>query len=250
VESSQWRGFVRVGLPVAIAMLSLLALLAVVPHWLTAPCFAEAAGMGPSDRPAGGQVAGPAVLDSSSTSPTLQLLAFQSSEGGYLFTARLSGALSHTQYVISSYHHTDVDYPQRAVTVTTDGAGVASARVWSRCTYQAVPTGYVFASLGQSGVFQAESNHLDCPALQTVAGFGSHLVADPADDDWVYRPSPSGPGSVRIWVRDAAGRTGLTGTVRIRSTRAGYEIPEQPLADERGGLYSYVGHPFDTESIL
>jgi hypothetical protein len=221
-------------------MASLLTLLTVVPHWLAAPRFAEAAGVGPSDRAADGQAVGLAVLESSGISPTLQLLAFQPSEEGYLFAARLSNALSHTQYVISSYHHTDIDYPQHAVTVTTDGAGVASARVWSRCKYQDVPTGYVFASLGQSGVFQAESNHLDCPALQTVAGFGSHLVADPADDDWVYRPSPPGPGSVRIWVRDAAGRAGLTGTVRIRSTQAGYALPERPLADEGGGLYSFV----------
>jgi hypothetical protein len=220
--------------------LSLLALLTVVPLWLAAPRFAEAAGVGPSDRAADGQAAGLAVLEPGGISPTLQLLAFQPSGGGYLFTARLGGALSHTQYVISSYHHTDIDYPQHAVTVTTDGAGVASARVWSRCTVQVVPTGYVFASLGQSGVFQAESNHLDCPALQTIAGFGSHLVADPADDDWVYRPSPPGPGSVRIWVRAAAGRTGLTGTVRIRSTQVGYALSEQPLADEGGGLYSYV----------
>jgi hypothetical protein len=240
VESSQWRGFVRVGLPVVIAMASLLALLAVVPHWLAAPRFAEAAGVGPSDRATDRQAAGLAALEPGGISSTLQLLAFQPSEVGYLFTARLSGALSHTQYVISSYHHTDIDYPQHAVTVTTDGAGVASASVWSRCSYQGVLTGSLFAKLVQSGSFEAESNHLDCPALQTVAGFGSHLVADPADDDWVYRPSPPGPGSVRIWVRDAAGRTGLTGTIRIRSTQAGYEIPERPLADEGGGLYSFV----------
>jgi len=221
-------------------MSSLLALLTVVPHWLAAPRFAEAARVGPSDRAADGPATGHAILGLNEVSPTLQLLAFQPSEEGYLFAARLSNALSHTQYVISSYHHTDIDYPQHAVTVTTDGAGVASARVWSRCMYQGVLTGYVFASLGQSGVFQAESNHLDCPALQTVASFGSHLVADPADDDWVYRPSPPGPGSVRIWVRAAAGRTGLTGTVRIRSTQAGYAPPEQPLTDEGGGLYSYV----------
>lgn len=196
--------------------------------------------MGPSDRAADGQAFGLAALEPGDISPTLQLLAFQPSAGGYLFTTRLSGALSHTQYVISSYHHTDIDYPQHAVTVTTDGAGVASARVWSRCTYQAVPTGYVFVNLGQSGVFQAESNHLDCPALQTVAGFGSHLFGDSSNDDWIYPASPPGADSVRIWVRDAAGRTGLTGALRIRSTQAGYALPEQPLVDEGGGLYSYL----------
>jgi hypothetical protein len=246
VESSQWRGFVRVGLPVAIAMSSLLTLLTVVPHWLAAPRFAEAAGVGPSDRATDVPATDHAILGLNEVSPTLQLLAFQPSEGSYLFTVRLSGALSHTQYVISSYHHTDIDYPQHAVTVTTDGAGVASARVWSRCAYEDVLTGYVFAKLVQSGPFEAESNHLDCPALQTVAGFGSHLVADPADDDWVYRPSPPGPGSVRIWVRDAAGRTGLTGTFRIRSTLAGYALPERagrlrqaerPSGEGMGGLW-------------
>ena len=45
MESSQWRGFVRAGLPVAIAMSSLLALLTVVPLLLAAPRFAEAAGV-------------------------------------------------------------------------------------------------------------------------------------------------------------------------------------------------------------
>jgi len=240
MASGQWRGLVRVVLPVAIATLSLFTLLTVVPLLLAAPRFAEAAGVGPSDRSADGPAFGLAVLEPGGISPTLQLLAFQPSEGGYLFTARLSEALPRTQYVISSYHHTDIDYPQHAVTVTTDGAGVASARVWSRCTYQAVPTGYVFASLGQSGVFQAESNHLDCPSLQTVSAFGSHLVADQDDDDWVYRPSPPGPDGVRIWVRDSVRRAGLTGTVRIRSTRAGYLLPEQPLADEGCGLYSYA----------
>jgi len=133
----------------------------------------------------------------------------------------------------SSYHHTDIDYPQDAVTITTDSDGVASARVWSRCKVGDILSGTVFARLEQAGVFQAESNHLACPSLQTVGDFGSHLVADPANDDWIYRPSPPGPDSIRIWVLDAAGRPALTGTIGIRSAEAGYWLPDQPLDDER-----------------
>jgi uncharacterized repeat protein (TIGR01451 family) len=174
------------------------------------------------------------------SSPTLQLLAFQPSADGYFFTVRLSSALSHTQYVISSYHHTDIEYWQDAVIVTSDSAGVASARVWSRCTVGDILTGTVFVQLEQAGVFQAESNHLDCSSLQIIDDFGSHLVADPINDDWIYRPSPPGPDSIRIWVRDAAGRSELTGTIRIHSTKAGYWLSEQPLVDEGTGLYSYA----------
>ena len=239
MRSSQWRGFVRVALPAAIGVVSFAALLTVVPLLFAEPFLAEAAGAGLSDRAADGPATGHAVPGLNGVSPTLQLVAFQPSDGGYLFTARLSGAVSHTQYVISSYHHTDVDYPQDAVTVTTDGAGVASASVWSRCTVQDVLTGYVFARLEQAGALRAESNRLDCPALQTVAAFGSHLAGDPADDDWVYRLSPPGPDTVRVWVRDGAGRSGLAGTVRVRSAWAGYSLPEQPLVDEGGGLYGY-----------
>ena len=235
MKSGPWVSFVRAALPAVAGVLGLVALMTVVPLW-----SAGAAGAGLPGRIDDAPGDCPALLNLSGVSPTLQLLAFQPSEGGYLFTARISGALSHTQYVVSSYHHTDIDYPQHAITVTTDGAGLASARVWSRCTYQDVLTGTVFARLGQSGVFQAESNRLECPSLQTIADFGSHLICDVFNNDWVYRTSPPGPDRVRIWVRDAAGRTGLTGTVRIRSTQAGYELPEQPLADEGGGLYSYV----------
>lgn len=173
-----------------------------------------------------------------SMSPSLQLLGFQPSGDGYLFTVRLGNALSHTQYVITSYHHTDIDYPQSAITVTTDSAGVASARVWSRCRHQGVLTGTVFAQLQQSGMLRARSNQLSCPALRTVGDFGSHLTAQPANDDWIYRPSPPGPDRIRIWVRDAAGQAGLTGAVNIRSA-GGYSLPERPLADEGGGLYSF-----------
>jgi hypothetical protein len=111
--------------------------------------------------------------------------------------------------------------------------------VWSRCTYQSVLTGYVFVKLEQASVFQVESNHLDCPALQTIGEFGSHLTTQPANDDWIYRPSPPGPDSVRIWARDATGQAGLTGTIRILSA-GGYLLPEQPLTDKGDGLYSYV----------
>jgi hypothetical protein len=171
-------------------------------------------------------------------SPTLELVAFQPAQDEYLFTVRLRHALSDTQYVITTYHHTDIDYPQRVVTVTTDGAGMASAKIWSRCTYQDVLTGTVFAQLALSGVFQVDSNHLDCPALKTIGDFGSHLIQEPANNDWIYRPSPPGPTTMRVWVRDAQDRSGLTGTIRIDSA-GGYELEEQGLVDEGNGLYAY-----------
>jgi hypothetical protein len=243
MESSPWRGLARTLLSVGIGLLTFVALLATLQLLLTGLSAREAAAAGPAkrsgsdfDTPSTGQ----AIPHLNGISPTLQLLAFQPSAGEYLFTVRLSNALVHTQYVITSYHHTDIDYPQRVVTVTTDSAGVASARVWSRCTYQSLLTGTVFAQVGQAGVFRAESNHLDCPALQTVGDFGSHLTTQSANDDWIYRPSPPGPEGVRIWVRDAAGRAGLTGTISIHSPKAGYSLPEQPLADEGDGLYSYT----------
>jgi len=170
---------------------------------------------------------------------TFQLLAFQPSEDGYLFTARFSELLPHTQYVISSYHHTDIDYWQDAVTVTTDSAGVASAKVWSRCTVSDTLTGTVFARLEQNGLFQTESNHLDCPALQTIEDFGSHLATDASNDDWVYRISPPASDNIGLWVLDAAGRAGLSGTITIRSA-GGYLLDEQALTDAGDGLYSYI----------
>ena len=240
MKSSPQRGFTHITLSVVIGMLSLLALLTAMSLLLTGPSFAKMARVEPSDRTNGMLSPDQATPGLNGIPPTLQMLAFQPSESGYLFTIRLSGAPSHTQYAISSYHHTDIDYWQNTVTVTTDISGVASARVWSRCTYQDTPTGYVFAQLEQAGVFQAESNHLDCPALRTIGDFRAHLVTDPANDDWIYRPSPPGPEGVRIWVRDADGQAGLAGTISILSAEAGYWLPEQPLNDEGDGLYSYV----------
>ena len=242
MESSKWRGFTRVALLVVIGMLGLVALLTTMSLLLAGPSFAEVAGVEPSDRADDMLPPGQAFPGLNGISPTLQLMAFQRPEEGYkfTFTVRLSDALSHTQYVISSYHHTDVDYWQAAVTVTTDISGLASAKVWSRCTYQDTPTGYVFAQLEQAGVFQAASNHLGCPSLQTIGDFGSHLVTDSANDDWIYRPSPPGSDTVRIWVRDADGQAGLTGTISICSAKVGYCLPEQSLVDEGAGLYDYM----------
>lgn len=240
MESSPYLGLTRTILSAVISVLSFAALLTTM-QLLTGLSSTEVTAAGPSDRISSHSTPSTshAIPHLNGLSPTLQLLAFQPSESGYLFTVRLSDALSHTQYTISSHHHTDIDYWQDAITVTTDSAGVASARVWSRCTYQSVLTGYVFAQLEQTGVFQAESNQLDCPALRTIGGFGSHLATQSANNDWIYRPSPPGPDSVRIWVRDAAGQAGLTGTIRILSA-GGYLLPEQPLTDEGDGLYSYV----------
>jgi len=243
VESSQRHGFTRVALAVVIGVLSFAALLATTPLLLAGPSFAKAVGVGPSDRAGDTLASGQSLPGLNGVSPTLQLLAFQRPpESGYLFTftVRLSSALSHTQYVITSYHHTDTDYWQDTVTVTTDSAGVASARVRSRCEVGDTLSGTVFARLEQAGVFQVASNRMDCSPLQTIADFGSHLADDSDNDDWIYRPSHPGPGSVRIWVRDGAGRAGLTGTIRICSTGAGYELPEQPLGDEESGVYTYT----------
>jgi len=238
VKSNQWHGFARAALAVVIGVLSCIALLTVMPLLLAGPSFAEAARVETPNRTDDMLATSHTLPGLNTISPTLQLLAFQPSESGYLFTVRLGDALSHTQYVISSYHHTDIDYWQHAVTITTDSAGVASARVWSRCKVGDILSGVVFVQLEQAGVFQVESNSLNCPSLQTITGFGSHLVADPANDDWIYRPSPPGPDNIRVWVRDAAERTGLTGTIRIRSTEAGYELPERPLGDEGDGVYT------------
>lgn len=240
MASSRWRGFTRAALSVIIGTLSFVTLVATMSLLLARSSFVGAVEAESSNRADDLLATSHALPGLNGVSPTLQLLAFQPSESGYLFTVRLSDALSHTQYVVSSYHHTDIDYWQNAVTVTTDSAGVASARVWSRCTYQDTLTGYVFAQSEQASAFQAESNQLDCPNLQTIGDFGSHLVADPTNDDWVYRPSPPGPDRIRIWVLDAAGRTGLTGTIGIRSAEAGYWLPDQPLDDEGDGLYDYV----------
>ena len=230
VKSNGFHRSFNVAVPIGIGLLGLAAL-------LLATSFADAAGGEMGDRREDAQANGH-LLPQDGVSPTLQLLAFQPSQDGYLLTVRLDDALPHVQYVISSYHHTDIDYGQDAVTVTADGDGVASAQVWSRYTYQGAPAGYVFARLGREGVLEATSNSLDAASLQAVADFGSHLAADPLNDDWIYRPSPPGADEVRIWVRDAAGRPGLAGTVRVRSAQAGYVLPEQPLIDAGGGLYT------------
>jgi hypothetical protein len=240
MESSQWRRFGRTTWSVIAGLSGVVALLATMSFLLASSSLVKAAGAGASDQVNDRLSASHVLSGPSATSPTLQLFAFQPAESGYLLTVRLGDALSHTQYTISSYHHTDIDYWQNAVTVTTDSDGVASARVWSRCTYQDVLTGYVFAQLEQAGVFQVESNRLDCPSLQTIQDFGSYLVAGPANDDWIYRPSPPGLDHARIWVSNAAGRTGLTGTISIRSTGAGYSLPEQRLSDGGSGIYTYT----------
>jgi hypothetical protein len=240
MKSSQQPKFSRAALAVTGGVLSFVILLTITPLLLARPSLAEAADGKSSDQV--GDILSPhhIIPHLNGLSPTLRLLAFQPSEGGYLFTARLSQALSHTQYVISSYHHTDIDYGQATITISTDSAGVASARVWSRCIAGSNLSGTVFARLEQAGVFQAESNHLNCPTIQTISDFGSHLSTDLTNNDWIYRQSPPGPGSIRIWVRDAAGRVGLTATIGIRSAETGYWLPEQPLVDEGGGLYSYM----------
>lgn len=172
---------------------------------------------------------------SSGISPTLQLVAFQPSDIGYLFTARVDNALPRTQYVISSFHHTDIDYWQDTITVTTDSAGAASAQIWSRCS-----SGYAFARLSQANDLQAASNLLDCPSIQTIGDFGSQLANEPANDDWIYRPSPLGSDTVDLWILDAAARAGLTATVSIQSAKTGYLLSEESLTDESNGLYTYA----------
>jgi hypothetical protein len=234
MHTNPCRRLTRITLPIVIGLLTLVALLATL-HL----AVREVVAAGITGR-VGSRLSGQAIPPSKSASPTLQLLAFQPADEGYLFSVRLSSALSHTQYIITSYHHTDIDYPQQTVTVTTDSAGLASARIWSRCAYQDVLTGYVFARLETGGQPQAESNHLACPALQTVGDFGSHLVAQSANDDWIYRPSPPGPDQVRIWLRDASGRAGLTGTIRIHPAVGSSWPVDQLLIDEGGGLYAYT----------
>jgi hypothetical protein len=234
MHANPWRRLTRIAVPLVVGLLTLGALLATL-HL----AVGEVVAAGIAGR-VGSRLSGQAIPVSKAASPTLQLLAFQPADEGYLFSVRLSSALPHTQYVITAYHHTDIDYPQQTVTVTTDSAGLASARIWSRCAYQDVLTGYVFARLETGGQLQTESNHLTCPALQTVEDFGSHLVAQPANDDWIYRPSPPGPGQVRIWLRDASGRAGLTGTIRIRPAVGDSWPVDQALVDAGGGLYAYT----------
>jgi hypothetical protein len=228
------RRLARIIAPILIGLLSFMALLAAL-HL----AVREVVASGITGR-VGSRLSSHAIPPSKSASPTLQLLAFQPADEGYLFSLRLGSALSHTQYVITAYHHTDIDYPQQTITVTTGSAGLASARIWSRCTYQDVLTGYVFARLETGGQPQTESNHLACPALQTVGDFGSHLVAASANDDWIYRPAPPGPGQVRIWLRDASGRAGLTGSIRIHPAGGSSWLADEALIDAGGGLYAYT----------
>lgn len=140
----------------ALGILSFVTLLTTMPRLPAAPSLAQAAGMEPSKRAADVSLTDQPTPPSSNSLPTLQLLAFQPSDGEYLFTARLNNGLPHTQYVISAYHHTDIDYLQKTVTVTTDSAGVASARIWSRCTFKGTLTGGLLARLAQAGVFMVK----------------------------------------------------------------------------------------------
>ena len=172
MESNQWSKFIHLTWPVLIGILSFVTLLVTMPLLSARPTLAQAGGMA-STNPENVTVSTRQVSPAANNIvPTLQLLAFQPSEGEYLFTARLSGGLPDTQYVISSYHHTDIDYLQKAVTVTTDSEGVASAKIWSRCTVANTLTGTVLARLEQAGVSQTASNSLDCPNLQTIGDFG------------------------------------------------------------------------------
>lgn len=238
MKSNQRCRLTRVALLVAISMLNYIVLLIVLPFLLMKPSFTEAAGTEPLVRAYDRLPINYAIPHSNGISPTLQILAFQRSGIGYLFTVRLSNVLSHTRYVITSYHHTDIDYSQETITVTTDSAGMASAKIWSRCQVGDTLSGYVFARVEQAGIFQAESNQLDCSDLQTIGDFGSHLANNSNNDDWIYRPSPPGSANIRLWVRNAAGGSGLTGTITIRST-GGYLLSEQSLSNEGDGLYSY-----------
>jgi len=242
MASNQWHGWSHVALAAITALLTLVALLTALRLMLSRPVASRAAVVESPDR--GGDIL---VTDRvnpglNGVSPSLQLLAFQSPTAGYMFTftVRLNGALSYTQYTISAYHHTDIDYWQDAVTVTTDRDGVASARVGSRCKVGDAVSGTVFVNLEYAGGLQAQSNLLACTSLQTIGDFGSYLVADPTNDDWIYRPSPPGSEDIRLWVRDAAGRAGLTGSVSIRSTEAGYWLSEKALNDAGNGVYTYT----------
>lgn len=240
MKPNQWRKFTVAAFAMALGLLSFVTLLTTIPLLPATPSLVKAAGIAPSNRAVGVSLTDSLHPHSSNIAPTLQLLAFQPSDGEYLFTARLSNGLPHTQYVISAYHHTDIDYLQKVATVTTNSAGVASAKIGSRCTVEGTLTGTVFARLAQADVFQAESNHLGCPDLQTIGDFGSYLGGDSANNDWIYRPSPPGSDDIYLWIRNAAGRAGLTGTISIQSAKAGYQLPAQPLLDEGDGLYSYV----------
>ncbi|MCP4424533.1 MAG: hypothetical protein GY803_08590 [Chloroflexi bacterium] len=236
MKSYQWQRNGRIIFPIIIGILGVRILLAEMPQTQAAstPEFlvrydSRKNYLPPDD---------PTVSIKNGNVPSLTLFAYQPLEEGYLFTVRLDNAAPSTQYVITSVHHTDADYPQESIMATTDSSGVASAKIWSRCTASDVLTGAVFAQLSQTGEFQTESNRLECPAIQTVGDFGSYLTTDPANDDWIYRPSPPGPDNVQIWIRDGSGRSGLTGTIRILSA-GGYQLAESPLNDEGSGLYSY-----------
>jgi hypothetical protein len=83
MASSQWRGISCVTLSVVIGVLSPLTLLVTI--LLAGPSFAEVEMVEPSSRTDDTVPTGHAVLDLTGISPTLQLLAFQPSESGYLF---------------------------------------------------------------------------------------------------------------------------------------------------------------------
>ncbi len=165
--------------------------------------------------------------------PQIDILSWEGEENPFWFTVRLSQATPNTIYTFTTNHHTDRNYVQDNITITTDSIGVASARMWSACMYQNAFTGTVHARLGLNGVELANSSDLDCLNLSGIAGFGSHLVQDTSENTWIYNSSA---GDIEFWIEDRDGRSGLTGTGRLLS-ESGYDSGNLSLSDEGNGRY-------------
>ena len=175
----------------------------------------------------------------SGSTPQIDLLSWEGTEDPFWFTFRVFGATPLSTYTVTTFHHTDIPYPQATFTVTTDAAGLASGRVWSACTHNDAFTGTVRINLGQNGTELAESTNLDCQQLSGVADLGSNLAANNAEISWIYKP---GAGDVEIWLADRDGRSNLTGRVRFLSAQ-GFDSGYLSLTDVGNGRYTFNWTP-------
>jgi len=174
--------------------------------------------------------------------PSLQLLSYDAKAGDSSgnFIARVKDANPNTEYDITIYHHTDINYLQDSKIVTTDSAGTASARLWSRCYGATNPTYFVVAELSRDGLV-AESNRLYCSKLIGIAATDTEDKNNQGNDDEIYYIGQE----IKIWAQDKDSQTNLTGTISISSITAGYQSDAQ-IPHQGDGIYSYI---WDTTNL-
>ena len=82
------------------------------------------------------------------TGPTLTLLTTERIDNTFWVTVRLSHGSPHTQYEVTTVHHTDIPYAQQSIALMTNGQGIASARMWTGCLVGETLSGTIFAVIG------------------------------------------------------------------------------------------------------